>query len=158
MTSYEPIFDLFKEKIIQDTDFFMYDVPEMETNIIIKQRCLGLMNQGIDYILSKCVPYVDFNDRNDTLEQFNLDLVEKEQELIAESMYFCYMSEDTVRLKAFVNRFSDKDIQSFSPANERNSYMDMIEKLERQLVKKIKSYVARDRLTGKLKPMPYTEM
>lgn len=152
-TSYQLIFDKFVKKLQGDTQFFDYkDLSVVEINEQVEGHLISLLNTSIDKIYFYGSPDIDFYNKDDTLEVFNIDLVNQEISLLVDIMYFAYAEEDRNKLKAYglVFRSSEMNVL-FSPANDRKTYLDMIEKIETNVVNAISNYLSRDRITWKLK-------
>lgn len=151
-TFYQPIFDKFLKRIKEDKDFLNYgSLSDEEIELLVKDHLVNLLNQAIDEVYDNCNPEIDMYDKDDETQQFNVDLVNLEVSLLVNLMYEKFMSEDEVKLKVFQTTFSSSELNSFSPANERKTYMDMLKDIRNINRSKISNYIARDRKTGELK-------
>lgn len=151
-TSYEMVFKKFIKKLKNDTQFFNYkNVPEDEINRMVEDHLITLLNTAIDKLYSFGLPDFDFYDKDDKAQLFNGNLVVQEIGLLADIMYFAYAEEDRNKFKALGTVFRTSEINVFSPANERNSYMNMIETEEVRVNNLISNYYSRDRHTWKEK-------
>ena len=157
MTLYDSIFELFLDKIVEDTDFFMYDLPQDQAESIINKRCNSFLDYAVKELKNTCKADVDFSDRDNTLQQFNFYLTDVEQGLIVDLMFYDYLNRDIAKLKVLKNYFTSKDLKSWSPANERNSFTAMLKDMRKQITKDIKEYESRDRLTGKYKLLDFSQ-
>ncbi|WP_148039094.1 hypothetical protein [Brevibacillus gelatini] len=151
-TSYGLIFDKFIKKIKNDTDFFNYSgLSESDIELLVNEHLNSLLDRAVDFIYRYGVPDVDFLDRDDSLQQFNVELVNQEITLLADIMYFSYVEEERNKIKSFSITFRSDELNVFSPANERKTVLRMIESLEASVVNSIQNYLARDRHTWKYK-------
>ena len=96
---------------------------------------------------------VNFLDKNDLMEQFNFDLTTIEEDLISDMMVVKYYDEELVKLKTMQKYLGD-DIKVFSPANERNSFINMVTYKRNLFFNKLQNYNTKNRLTGKFL-LPY---
>ena len=85
----------------------------------------------------------------------DLDLSIVELDIIAALMREIHYERDVAKLKAMVLKFTPKDLNVFSPANERKSFMDMFEYIQKENRKLIDVYNSRNRETGKRKQMTF---
>lgn len=149
-TPYEIIFDKFIKKLKGDTSMFKYsNLSETEINELIEEHLISLLDRAIDRLYEFGLPDIDFYDRDNTMQKFNEKLVPQEIALLSEIMYLCYMEEDINKLKAMGLFFRTSEIDLFSPANERKSYMQMLESIESNVLNSITNYFSRDRLSWK---------
>ena len=151
-TSYAVVTKKFIKKLKGDTSFFNYkNLTEAEIEALVEDHLTSLLNQAIDKIYLYGLPDFDFYDKDDELQTFNGDLVLQEVSLLTDIMYLTYAEEDRNKLKVLGLTFRSSELNVFSPANERKSFLDMIEKIEMSVVNSISNYLSRDRLTWKLK-------
>ncbi|EKS4345259.1 hypothetical protein QB607_003264 [Clostridium botulinum] len=151
-TPLEKIYDRFIKKIKNDEDFFDYkDLSEDEVKLIIGDHLVELFTQAIEEIYDNGNPDVDLYDINKEKEEFNFELTHLEVSLIVNLMYQKYIEEDRVKLKALQFFFRSDELNVFSPANERKTFEDMLDKIISENKRRMSSYFARDRITGKIK-------
>lgn len=152
MTSYIPIFTRFLKKIKEDKEFLNYgDLPEEEQKELVADHLIDLLNQAVDEIYDNCNPEVDMYDKDDGLQQFNIDLVNREISLIINIMRQKYFEEDENKLKVFGAVFSNSELNVLSPAHERDSFINFLDGLRQENKRRISNYVNRNRATGELK-------
>lgn len=157
-TPWNKIYEAFFNKIEKDGDFFAYyNVEPSEALDIAKTRAKGYLKESVAKLTLSCTPDIDFNNFDETLEIFYDDLTNIEIDLLANLMRENYYEKDLSLLKAFQLRFSPKDLNVFSPANERKTFMEMFNEVKRENRKLISQYVSRDRLTGKLKSINFSK-
>lgn len=164
MTFKETIFQRFLDKIEQDRDFFgYYKLTEQESIDLIKLRCskyyeeaiiLFQLLTSIDHDFFKEVEYVDPN-TNETKLILQKDLTIVEIDLIANLMREIHYYRGYSRLKAMEIQFSPKDLNVFSPANERKTFMDMVEKIQQDNRVLFDLYNSKDRDTGTRKKIEF---
>lgn len=151
-TPLEKIYDRFIKKIKNDEDFFDYkDLSEDEVKSIIGDHLIELFTQAIEEIYDNGNPDVNLYDINKEKEEFNFELTHLEISLIVNLMYQKYIEEDRVKLKALQFFFRSDELNVFSPANERKTFEDMLDKIISENKRRMSSYFARDRITGKIK-------
>ena len=155
-TTYDEIITKFCFKMKNDPDFFYYNnVSNEEATELTTEVCMEYLDNGIATLLENGKPDVDFNDRDDKIG-FNFELTKIEKNLLVNLMYGAYLGESMDRLKFFNQWYTSKELNTFSPANERNSFINMYNKIETNNYKRIKNYISRDRKTGKLKTLDYS--
>lgn len=162
MTFKGTIYDLFLRKIELDKDFFnYYKLAEPEAIELISKRCVNYYGEAITRFLYltespmdmfKEVKYVDTAKGIDEMV-IDTDLSVMEIDLIASLMREIHYERDVAKLKAMMLKFTPKDLNVFSPANERKSFMDMFEYVQKENRKMIDVYNSRDRETGKRKQL-----
>jgi hypothetical protein len=151
-TSYDVVFDRFIKKLRGDLSFFNYtNLSEEQINEIVGSHLNSLLNRSIDKLYEFGLPDFDFYDKDDDLQQFNGDLVRQELSLLSELMFFHYCEEDINKLKPLGMFFRTSEIEVFSPATERKSYMELLKTIESTVVNSISNYFSRNRLTWALK-------
>ncbi|MED3562253.1 hypothetical protein [Bacillus xiapuensis] len=152
-TEYDVIFDKFIKKLKGDKQFFNYGNDLLDTDIdeLVDQHLVSLLNRAIDKLYEQGLPDIDFYDKDDLLQSFNEDLTPQEIALLTDLMYLSYFEEDRNKLKAMGLFFRTSEINLFSPANERKSYMDMLSEIESSVLNSVTNYLSRDRKTWQYK-------
>ena len=149
---YSIILNRFEKKIKKDRKYFTYrNVSDEELIDIINQRGLDLLDTALEYINPLISPNhgINFNNRDDDLQMFDFDLYRPDVDLISEGMIVAYMDEEKIKLNTMEKDLGN-DIKTYCPADERNSFMNMLETERNELDKKIDNYNMRDRITNKL--------
>lgn len=165
-TEFSDINELFFDKIQKDADFFMYNNVDPEEALeIAESRAEGYLIESVSKLVLSCTPTIDFTDFDlDTTTgtpptlvpaHFNPTLTFIEMDILANLQYEMYLDKDMVLLKSLANHLSPKDMNVFSPANERRTFTDMLKFLKNENMKMIKKYASRDRLTGALRQIDY---
>jgi hypothetical protein len=146
-TSYTPIYNKFYKKLVNDKKFFNYKgLSESEIIELVADHSLALLNEAIDYLYTFDKPTgIDFYNKDDILLQFNETLVSQEISLLAEIMMLFYIKEDINKIRVLGLTFSSKELNLFSPANDRKTFLEMYSLLESKTNNKIINYFARNR-------------
>ena len=157
-TSFDKITSRLLRKIEKDKDFFeYYNLSVSEVQSIVMEQAVGYLYDAIDLLTSKCEPDTDFYDYDEELLQFNFKLTQREIGLLASLMYEVYFERDEALLKAFKIRMTPSDLNQFSPANERKSFEDMLQRIKDENTNKIAKYVSTDRKTGRRKMIDHNQ-
>ena len=157
-TSFDKITSRLLRKIEKDKDFFVYyNLSVSEVQSIVMEQAVGYLYDAIDLLTSKCEPDTNFYDYDEELLQFNFELTQREIGLLSSLMYEVYFERDEALLKAFKIRMTPSDLNQFSPANERKSFEDMLQRIKDENTNKIAKYVSTDRNTGKRKMIDHSQ-
>ena len=157
-TSFDKITSRLLRKIEKDKDFFeYYNLSVSEVQSIVMEQAVGYLYDAIDLLTSKCEPDTDFYDYDEELLQFNFKLTQREIGLLSSLTYEVYFERDEALLKAFKIRMTPSDLNQFSPANERKSFEDMLQRIKDENTNKIAKYVSTDRNTGKRKMIDHSQ-
>lgn len=161
-TPYSEIYELFQNRIIRDTTFFIQNTDPTEIQKVAETRMLQLLKQAISDLLlipDKKNFEVNFLNRDDINSTFLFELIDIEKQLLADYMFEVYASEDYItRWQALKQRyFTDDEIKIVlnSPANSLKEFTNSIELLKTDNRKKVKSYLRRSRDTWKYKSQEY---
>jgi len=151
-TSFETIYDLFYKRVLNDPDFFSYlNVEDTEAEEIMKIKSLDYLKESISTILEYATPTIDFNDYDETTEEFAEDLTNQEIQMIVNLMFEKYLSRSISKINIYNKFFTTNEVSLFSPANDRKTFMDMFEYLVNKNIRAIRSYNCRDRLTNEVR-------
>ena len=157
-TSFEVIINRMLRKIEKDKDFFTYyNMSVSQAQILVLEQATGYLIDAIDLLNSKCEPEVDFYDYDEENRMFNFELTSREIGLLASLMYEVYFERDEALLKAFKIRMTPSDLSTFSPANERATFENMLARIKQENVNKISKYVSTERTTGKRKKIDHSQ-
>lgn len=157
-TSFEKIINRFFRKIEKDKDFFSYyNVTLDDAMELAKEQANGYILEAVEKLTDECVPDVDFFDYDDDLKEFGFKLTNKEIGLLTDLMREVYFERDFVMLKAFKIAMTPSDLNQFSPATERKTFTDMVQKIKTENIGKISQYASVDRITGKKKLINYSQ-
>ena len=160
MVDFEMLYIAFFDKIEKDKDFFSYNNVTLTYALdVAKMRSKRYLKEALAVISLKCTPdkcgknFIDFDDKNEVL---NYDLSYIEVDMIASVMYEKYLFREFSKLKAQANRFTTKDLNVFSPANERNSFSAMYKLISQQNEVMIDNYNSIDHSTGNTLTLNYS--
>lgn len=147
---------IFFDKVEEDNDFFAYyGVSEEEALALAAERARVYLREAISYLRSHADLDFDLSliesEKGDTFsEEINYD----EAELLSAIMFLRYLERGLAKLKPKINVLSSTDLKTLhSPANERTSYVNMIESEREHVYALMSHYVAKDRKSGKRKVM-----
>ena len=157
-TSFDEVISRLLRKIEKDKDFFAYyNLSVSEVQSLVMEQATGYLYDAIDLLTSKCEPPVDMYNYDEELMEFNFELTQREIGLLASLMYEVYFERDEALLKAFKIRMTPSDLNQFSPANERASFENMLQRIKNENTNKIAKYVSTDRKTGKRKMIDHSQ-
>ena len=157
-TSFDKVISRLLRKIEKDKDFFAYyNLSVSEVQSLVMEQATGYLYDAIDLLTSKCEPPVDMYNYDEELMEFNFELTQREIGLLASLMYEVYFERDEALLKAFKIRMTPSDLNQFSPANERASFENMLQRIKNENTNKIAKYVSTDRKTGKRKMIDHSQ-
>lgn len=150
MTSYDVVIERFMRKIKQDKDYFCINgVSEEEFVELLNRRSVELLDDAANEMqpLISLRQNVNFLDKDDLLERFNFELTSIEIDILSDMMVCKYFDEELIKLKTMQKYLGD-DIKVFSPANERKTYLEMIDYKRDIFLSKIANYNTVNRLSG----------
>ena len=157
-TSFDKVTSRLLRKIEKDKDFFAYyNLSVSEVQSLVMEQATGYLYDAIDLLTSKCEPPVDMYNYDEELVEFNCEVTQREIGLLASLMYEVYFERDEALLKAFKIRMTPSDLNQFSPANERASFENMLQRIKNENTNKIAKYVSTDRKTGKRKMIDHSQ-
>lgn len=156
MTSFSEVYDAFFEKMEADEDFFNYfDLNEAEAMALAHDRAHTYLKESIAIVLRRCEADVAFDDFDDEIEQFNVDLTLVEIDLLASLMFEQEYRRQLSKLKALKMQHVPTTLQVFSPANERKTMLSAFAYLQDSNATMLDNYAAKDRGTYKYKAIDY---
>lgn len=156
MTNFELIIDRSLRKIEQDMDFFSYfNVDPAEAEALIREQIVGYIRDAVDLLTSKCEPDISFEYDEDN-QCFTEDLTSGEIGLLSSLVYQVYFERQQAKLNAFRLRMNPGDLSTFSPANERTSFMNMLNTVRHENDIAISHYASVDRKTGARKSLEFS--
>lgn len=151
MTSFDEIFKRTLHKIEKDADFFSYYNVESQSEVenLIREQLVSYLPDSLDKIYERGTPQIDLYGSLDLeLQEFTIDLTQREIGLISSLMFLVYLERQESLLGAFKLRLSPSDLSTFSPANERNSFLSMVKDVRHECDVALSRYFSTDRLTG----------
>lgn len=149
MTAFEEVKNAFYDYIENDVDFFDYfELDEDECVEVAGQRAGVLLNEATSYLSRKLIVENVFSTANISDEEFTETLTGAEINLLVKTMFLMYLQRDLTKLRTFHGVMTSSDLNMYSPANERKTFVDMVQKYESDLKVEISEYQMRDRNTG----------
>lgn len=146
-TAFSDIIQAFYHYIEQDVDFFSYfELDEEESMEVAGQRAEVLLKEATSYLCNILVVENVFSTVED--DAFAEKLTSVEINLLVKAMFLCYLNRDLTTLRTFHGVMTSSDLNMYSPANERKTFVDMVEKFEDELRIEVSEYQMRDRVTG----------
>lgn len=148
----EDVYEAFFDRIVHDEEFFRYfDVDEIEAMEIAQERARSFLREACSYLRRHVS--LDFTlalSTNEAGEEvFASDLTDDEVDLLAEIMLLPYYERGLAKLQPKLNTFSASELRLLhSPANERQTYLALIDNVRMRVDYLIADYYAKDRLTG----------
>lgn len=150
MTTYEQVHKWFFDRIEKDIDFFCYyGVPENEAIEIAERRAANYREEAIRTIQLKCLPQIDFSQRDENDTAFAFDFSPSECLLVPAIMYQLYINRDFAKLKTYNVNFTSTDMKVFDPSNARKTFAELYDRISSEVSQLIDDYKNTDRLTGK---------
>lgn len=151
MTACNDIIERFYRYIENDADFFEYfELNERQCMEVAHQRSSILLIEAASYLSNKIGVGSVFN-VDPTLENIAEDLTAIEIDLLVKAMFLCYLKRDLSTLRTFQGVLTSSDLNIYSPANERKTFVEMVSTYENELKISIADYCMVDRITGKYK-------
>lgn len=149
MTAFTDVINAFYHYIENDVDFFNYfELDEDECMEVAGQRAEVLLREATSYLSRKLVLESVFSIVDLYGDGFTEELTSDEVNLLVKTMFLIYLQRDLTKLRTFHGVMTSSDLNMYSPANERKTFVDMVEKYERNLEIEITEYQMRDRNTG----------
>lgn len=113
MTSFENIYERFSQKI---TDFKLLELTDQEIREMMKQWLLSSISK-----FRRCKS--DLSNRDDELEEFNVDLLDIEQEILAELMVGEWLEPQVNSVLYTSQFFGGKEEKFFAQSNQLDKLM-----------------------------------
>ena len=149
-TLYTEIIEQFLYKIEKDRKFFSYyNNSNSESMQLVERRAMNYLNEAI--VLFSTKTFTNVLEKNDSGTGFKNTLTSEEVYILTNLMYEIHLKRDLAVLKAMSDKYAPTDLNTFSPANERKSFLLLVEKIENENTALIDTYCVRDRQTGNTK-------
>jgi len=159
MTAFNDVVQAFYHYIENDVDFFEYfELDEEQSMAVAKQRAMVLLGEAISYIKRKLIIENVFSKVEKVVEDgeeevitymaFTETLTDVEINLLVKAMFLMYLNRDITVLRTFHGVMTSSDLNMYSPANERKTFMAMVQQYEENLKIEISEYSMLDRETG----------
>jgi len=165
MTAFSDVINAFYHYIEKDVDFFDYfELDEDECMEVAGQRAGVLLEEAISYLCRKLIIESVFSNTelvhsekwedgqddedSDAYMAFTETLTNTEINLLVKAMFLMYLQRDLTVLRTFHGVMTSSDLNMYSPANERKTFVAMVQQYEDNLNVEISEYQMVDRLTG----------
>ena len=165
MTAFSDVINAFYHYIEKDVDFFDYfELDEEECMEVAGQRAGVLLEEAISYLCRKLIienvfshtemvqPEESEDDQEDEdnteYMAFTETLTNTEINLLVKAMFLMYLQRDLTVLRTFHGVMTSSDLNMYSPANERKTFVAMVQQYEDNLKVEISEYQMFDRNTG----------
>lgn len=122
MTSYE---DIYNRALAQITDPLLAQLPEEDLENMLHDWLL-------DAIVEPVVGTYDFSDRDDELKQFNFDISDRDQKILAIQMVRGWLAPQIRSVTLTSQVFSGKETKFFAQANHLAEMRNLDADLQRQ--------------------------
>lgn len=149
MTDFNEIFDRALYRIEKDADFFsFYNVSQQEAEEIVRRRLLSYLIDSIDKVYERGCPTIDMYNFDLELQQFNIDLTQREIGLLSSLMFLVHLERSLALLDAFKLRMSTSDLNTITPSTERRTFLELLENIRHECDIALSHYFSTDRLTN----------
>ena len=164
MTAFSDVINAFYHYIEKDVDFFQYfELDEEECMEVAGQRAGVLLEEAISYLCRKLIienvfshtEMVQPEESDDEQEEdskgymaFTETLTNTEINLLVKAMFLMYLQRDLTVLRTFHGVMTSSDLNMYSPANDRKTFVAMVQQYEDNLKVEISEYQMFDRNTG----------
>lgn len=160
-TAWTDINSVFFDLIEEDPGFFnYYNATDEESYILAEQRANSMLRDAANRVAMECdsgTTFTDYYKDEETGEMyFTADLNASEIYLLANLQYEAYLRRDVAKLRAFQHQYTPSDLQVFSPANDRKTFMEMYKQIQEENKDRLDRYKSRDRLTGEVRGIDYS--
>ena len=148
MTPWSEIDEMFYDMLEKDIHLFQYYQAaddDSDPRELAEFRAHSCLKEAATYLALNTEGGVNFTDYNEKRACFNNDLTPIEKYILASVATEMYMKRDVARLAAFTVNFVPTDLQVFSPANDRKTFMDMYAYVHNRNEELIDAYNAKDR-------------
>lgn len=140
-TKYEDIYERYRARV-RNYDLLDYD------SAVVNEIQLDLLNLSISDFEDVCVK--DLSDRDDGLLLFNIDLSNREKDILALGMVLHFVEPYVYNTDSLRNALNTKDFSLYSPANLLEKMTELMTTTERRLKHEINLYSFRNGDISKL--------
>ena len=153
--SLEDVYTAFFDRIEEDENFFNYfEVDEVQAVELARERAKTYLREACSYLRRHVT--LDFSLNIVTNEAgedvFGVQLTDDEIFLLVDIMLLIYFERGLAKLRPKLNTFAASELKLLhSPANERQTYVALIEAQRNRVDYLIADYYAKDRITGAAK-------
>lgn len=140
-TKYEEIYERYRTRVRN------YDILDYDSDIVNTMQ-LDLLNLSISDFEEICVQ--DLSDRDDELLAFNIDLTNREKDILALGMVLHFVEPYVYNTDSLKNALNTKDFTLYSPANLLEKMKDLMEATASRLTREMNLYSFRNGEISKL--------
>lgn len=151
-SSVDELYEVFFDKLEQDDDFFQYyGVSSEEALQLAKERAKSYLRGAIAELSRRVTLGFDLsltqNEDGETV--FTEEITDEEVDVLTELMVLRYYERGLAKLRPRINTFSASELRVLhSPAQERNSYVEMLREVKEHCRVVVSRYGGHNRLTG----------
>ena len=154
-SSLQDVYTAFFDRVEKDRDFFRYfEVEEEIAMKLAEEPAKTFLKEACSYI-RRHIPLgfeLKIVQGEDAQDRFAEEITDDEVELLADVMMLPYYERGLVDLLPKINTFSASELKLLhSPANERQTYVALIEQQRARIDYLLADYFSKDRLTGEEK-------
>ena len=155
-TPWADVIDIFFRRVEEDGKFFNYfNLTDVESMDLATDRATAFLREAAARLNLEVSNGVNFLDYDRETRQFNFELTEVEKYILSSLMFEIYLSRNVARLKVFELNFVPTDLNVFSPANDRTSFMSMYAAVKQENASLIDNYKSKDRITNEKLTIDY---
>lgn len=158
MTSFEDVYEAFFSKMEADAHFFDYfDLSEKQAMALAKERALSYLKESIAVIMRRCGAEAgeDFINADFEMEEFSADLDVNQIDLLASLMFEMNYKREYSKVKAFGMQFVPTSLQAFSPANDRKTLQETMNRIHEENLTMLDNYMSMEPGTYAAKTINY---
>lgn len=158
MTSFDDIYDVFFSKMEEDDTFFDYfDLSKEQSMSLAKERALSYLKESIAIILRRCGAAAGeaFMSVDYDMEEFGEDLDINQIDLLANLMFEQNYKRQYSKVKAFGMQFVPTTLQAFSPANDRKTLQETMNRIHEDNLTMLDNYMSMEPGTYANKTIDY---
>lgn len=134
-TKFEEIYERYRSRV-RNYDFLDYDSV---TRDLVQHDLLMLSMSDFEEVCKQ-----DLNDREDQLLMFNIDLTNREKDILALGMVLHFIEPYVYNTDSLQNALNTKDFSLYSPANLLEKMTDLMTTTEHRLKREINLYSFRN--------------
>ena len=157
ISDFDDVYEMFFDKLEADDEFFnYYGIDENEALKLAKERALSLLKSAV-MDLNRRVE-MEF-DLSLNLEDgvFTEEITDEEADILTEIMVLKYFERNLAKLKPKINTFSSSELTILhSPANERTSFINMLDAYREHVLNMVSHYSGKERFSSKKKIVDHT--
>ena len=143
MTSFDDIYEAFFSKMEEDDTFFDYfDLSKEQSMSLAKDRALSYLKESIAIILRRCGADEAFMSVDYDMEEFEEDLDINQIDILASLMFEQNYKRQYSKVKAFGMQFVPSTLQAFSPANDRKTLQETMNRIHEDNLTMLDNYMS----------------